>query len=57
MHIKKAIICGLIGAVSFIIVGALWSQVLLALVPYFKSGISGTIPPARMAKTPKMSGM
>ncbi len=51
MNIKKAIVCGLIGAVSFIIVGAMWSQVLLALVPYFKSGISGTIPPTRMATT------
>ena len=51
MHIKKAIVCGLIGAVAFIIVGALWSQILLALVPYFKSGISGTIPPTMMATT------
>ena len=51
VNIKKAIICGLIGAVAFSIVGAIWSQVLLALVPNFKSGISGTIPPARMATT------
>jgi len=51
MNIKKAIICGLIGAVSFIVVGAVWSQVLLTVFPYFKSGISGTIPPAKMAIT------
>jgi hypothetical protein len=51
MNIKKALICGSIGAISFIIVGAIWSQVLLALVPYFKSGISGTIPPTKMAMT------
>jgi hypothetical protein len=51
MNIKKVIICGLIGAASFIIVGAIWSQLLLALFPYFQSGISGTIPPTKMATT------
>jgi hypothetical protein len=51
MNIKKALICGSFGAISFIIVGAIWSQVLLALVPYFKSGISGTILPTKMAMT------
>ena len=51
MNIKKAIVCGLIGAVSFIIVGATWSQLLPTLFPYLKSGISGTIPPAKATTT------
>jgi hypothetical protein len=51
MNIKKAIVCGLIGTVSIIIVGVICSQLLFALFPYLKTGISGTIPPTKMAIT------
>ena len=51
MNIKKAIVCGLMGTVPFIIVGAICSQLLFALFPYLKTGISGTISPTKMAIT------
>ncbi|MFQ6136149.1 MAG: hypothetical protein ACE5PM_03110 [Candidatus Hydrothermarchaeales archaeon] len=55
MNIKKAIVCGLIGYVAFVIVGAVFGNILPRISPYLVSGVTGTIPPAKIVKT--MLGM
>jgi len=57
MNIKMAIASGLVGYISFVIVGGIFSNLLLFASPYLSSGIVGATPPTEIAVTMLWMGL